>query len=286
MSEFSYLLDKIKDAEFKTEPFKYLYIQDFFKPEHFDLLTSNEQINTKEVQTTEELIELLDKLGYAPIPFPGCTTSVTEYLDWYNNSTTERISHHLKQVDDLLEGFGMSMRMHTYSSSVIEELITFLNSDSFLNVVMEKFNKSGNLHVETAIQKYLSGYEISPHPDIRKKCLTYMVNINPHKDETLSTHFMQFKSRTKCIEKYWSENPSHERCWVPWDWCETTFQHSKNNSITMFAPDSDTMHAVKLDYDHTKYQRTQIYGNLWYANKPFIDKNLQWKDLNRAFLQR
>ena len=25
-----------------------------------------------------------------------------------------------------------------------------------------------------------------------------------------------------------------------------------------------TLHAVKLNYDHLKYQRNQIYGNLWY----------------------
>ena len=37
---------------------------------------------------------------------------------------------------------------------------------------------------------------------------------------------------------------------------------NKNNSIVIFKPSVDTLHAVKMKYDHTKFQRTQLYGNL------------------------
>ena len=37
---------------------------------------------------------------------------------------------------------------------------------------------------------------------------------------------------------------------------------NKNNSIVLFKPDIDTLHAIKLDYNHNKFQRTQLYGNL------------------------
>lgn len=32
----------------------------------------------------------------------------------------------------------------------------------------------------------------------------------------------------------------------------------------MFAPSDDSMHVIKLNYNHLLFQRTQIYGNLWY----------------------
>ena len=53
---------------------------------------------------------------------------------------------------------------------------------------------------------------------------------------------------------------------------------SKNNTLVMFQPSNDTLHAIKLDYDHTKFQRTQIYGNLMYTN-PKQFKKITWRDL-------
>ena len=51
----------------------------------------------------------------------------------------------------------------------------------------------------------------------------------------------------------------------------------KNNSITIFAPDNDTIHSVKAQYEHLKYQRTQFYGNLWFNEKPLPFKPC-WED--------
>ena len=55
---------------------------------------------------------------------------------------------------------------------------------------------------------------------------------------------------------------------------------NENNSIVIFHPDNDppTLHAIRLNYNHLKYQRTQIYGNLMYINPPkYINSN--YKDL-------
>ena len=45
---------------------------------------------------------------------------------------------------------------------------------------------------------------------------------------------------------------------------------NENNSMVMFHPDNNppTLHAIRLKYNHLKYQRTQIYGNLMYKNNP------------------
>lgn len=272
-TRFNYLLNKITDTPLKTSPFEFLYIENFFSDDDFEEIVNDQQINQPVYKTNVDMINGVLKAGYKPVPFPGCTTDVHEYLSQIESN--KKIKYH---NDDILEGFGMSMRMQSYHSHTLQHLMHFLNTEEFKKVCMNKFGKTGAVTIETAIQKYLTGYEISPHPDIRKKCLTYMVNINPHKDESLGTHFMKFKDDKKLIQDYWENTPTVDRCWVPWDWCETEFKQEKNNSITMFAPSNNTIHAVKLDYDHKQYQRTQIYGNTWYKNARNLTRE-NWKVL-------
>ena len=40
--------------------------------------------------------------------------------------------------------------------------------------------------------------------------------------------------------------------------------------MIIFNPDNNppTLHAIRLNYNHLKYQRTQIYGNLMYKHHP------------------
>lgn len=273
---FDYILEKINDAWFQTDPFEFVYIEDFLSQEHFELITKHEQIDFPEFDTIEDMISCLEKNDYAPVPFPGCTTDVEAYKKWYKTGQGDSPSH----ARGLIEGFGIAYRMQKHHNPTIDALLKFLNSEEFLTCLKKKFGKSGDVRVETAIQKYLTGYEISPHPDIRKKCLTYMLNINPDEkahEYGLSTHFMKFVPEKQFIQKKWEDNPGMERCWVPWDWCETVFEQKANNSITIFAPYDSSMHAVKLDYDMLKTQRTQVYGNLWY-HKSSTTSSPTWKD--------
>ena len=70
-----------------------------------------------------------------------------------------------------------------------------------------------------------------------------------------------------------------ERCCLPWDWCETKFVQNKNNSIVVFSPNNDTIHAVRANYQHLHGQRTQIYGNFWYKKKLTL-KTIEWENLD------
>ena len=130
------------------------------------------------------------------------------------------------------------------------------------------------------IQKYLDGYEISPHPDVRAKALTYMININPSPTSFEDEHhmsFLSFKPEWNYVREFWQGNDNYDRCWVPWDWCDIKKQQRNNNSIVIFSPDNDTIHAVKANFNHLKYQRTQIYGNLWYRQPQRMAKP-KWED--------
>lgn len=281
MNRFYYLIDKINSSKFIEEPFKHLYIENFFKKEDFDEIISDHQISTSMFESTEELIfKLINEYSYKVQPFPGCTTNVKEYLEWVN---TKKIIKGIEKDQDLIEGFGLVLRLNSYRSRVLADLINFLNSEEWHKCLTNKFQKYHKItSVDTAIQKYLTGYEISPHPDIRRKCLTYMININPFlnsENQNLHTHFLKFVDDKKWIYNFWENNEHIDRCWVPWSWAETVFKQEKNNSITVFSPDNNTLHAVKLNYNHNTYQRTQLYGNLWYSSSK-LKKN-HWSDLKK-----
>lgn len=274
-TEFFYLKDKILDSNFFEYPFKYIYIENFLSKEHFDIITNDKQIKFEQQKTTENTIKILTDNHYNPVSFPGCTTDIQKYLKYFYSDKKEKYNN------DLLEGFGISFRLQKYNNPFIKNLVNFFNSDIFHQTLKNKFEKTKKTYIETAIQKYLSGYEISPHPDIRKKCLTYMLNINTDSESEqlhLHTYFMKFKKEYEHIYNFWENNQNVDRCWVPWNWCEREFVQTKNNSITVFAPSNRSLHAVKLDYDHTKLQRTQVYGNLWYIESNIKDKP-NWKEL-------
>lgn len=276
-AKFNYLLEKIMDAPLQDKGFPVIYIEDWFNQDDFDMIINSKLINLPKYPNTEELINGLEKHFYKIEPFPGTIPEKQTYLDWYNGAEIEGPEH----AFGLIEGFGLVFRLDKCLDKKLRELLDFLASEYFVNSLKDKFNLYGNTLHEVAIQKYLSGYEISPHPDVRKKLLTMMVNINPSDQLTnldVHTHFMKFKERFKKIYDYWDKDQYTERNWVPWDWCETAFIQNKNNSITMFSPSNLSLHAVKMYYEHCKSQRTQIYANIWNIDSQ-INESLTWTDL-------
>lgn len=263
---FSYLTNSIRDANLYSEPFTHLYLERFFVEEDLERLITDEQIVVAECKTTEALIEALCGQSWVVQEFPGCTTSISEYLnclatdDW--------------PVDKgLLEGFGMTLRLQQHRDPIVRELITFLNSGEFHVAMEAKFGIVRPNRIETSIQKYLAGYEISPHPDIRSKAVTYLSNINTSQAASeldIHTHLLRFRPEYRFICEFWKYNRQWDTTWVPWSWCDTLKTIGVNNTLIAFKPSYDTLHGVKLRYDHLKFQQTQIYGNLWYTDVPFM----------------
>jgi len=274
-SRFSYLLDRIYEAPFIEIPFKHLYIENFFNDADFKEIITSDEISVQSASSDSDLIKGLQDKGYKIISFPGCITHADQYIKWHSSKSITSRTH------SACEGFGMVMRLYEKRTKILIELEEFLLSEDFNRAIAEKFDiQFKDCKVDGGIQKYLDGYEISPHPDVRKKAATYMVNINPSTSSETSdhhTHYLKFKPTKDYISKFWENNEDYERDWVPWDWCETVKQQNKNNSIVIFSPSNDTMHAVKADYNHLVTQRTQLYGNLWYLKSD--TKPLKWEQL-------
>jgi len=275
MNRFSYLAEKIKESDFLDAPFSHLHIDNFFSADDFASIIACPEISSPTVGSDEQLISELRSQGFEVISFPGCITNVDDYIRWRSNRASS------VKVHTACEGFGMVLRLFEKKSQILIDLEEFLLSDEFNSTIAEKFGFSmSSCKVDGGIQKYLDGYEISPHPDGRRKAATYMVNINPSKDSENNdhhTHYLKFKKSKRYIYDFWANNPKYDRDWVPWDWCDSVKQQNKNNSIVIFSPSNDTLHAVKADYDHFKTQRTQLYGNLWYLESE--TKMVHWEQL-------
>ena len=276
-SRFSYLLEKIYDASFYNDPFKHIYIENFFNDNDFKEIITSDEILTPIASSDTELIEGLKEKGYKVINFAGCITNQSQYIKWHSSKAKT------SRIKSSCEGFGMVFRLYDIKSKILTELNKFLKSEDFNRSIAEKFEVDfeGSV-VDGGIQKYLDGYEISPHPDIRRKAATFMVNINPSSEsENMNhhTHYLKFKKSYDYVERFWSGNEKIDRAWVPWSWTETIKQQTKNNTIVIFSPSNDTMHAVKSDYNHLITQRTQLYGNIWYKNN-LTESRLEWEDLD------
>jgi len=274
---FNYLLDKIRNADFRDDPYKHVEIDDFFSDEHFQAITAAKEINITNLASDSELLDKLIGTNYKIIDFPGCILDKAAYLKWHQDRNRQESMN-----NSACEGFGMTLRLYSASSPVIQSLMAFLESDEFKEALAQKFGTNlKEVTYDHGIQKYLDGYEISPHPDIRKKALTFMVNINPSTnsdDQEHHTHYMTFKPEFKYVQSYWEGRPQADRCWVPWDWCTTQKVQNRNNSIVIFAPADDTLHAVRAKYDHLRYQRTQLYGNFWFQDNHTTYKP-EWENL-------
>ena len=261
---FRYILDKIAAAEFRTDPFRHLHLTGLFDEDHFQAILACRQIRLPPVADDRALIAELAARGYAAIPFPGTTTDIEAYLAWHGSGQRQSGVNNAN-----CEGFGITFRlMQPEPGTMLQHLDRFLRSDAFWRTLADKFGIDlAAVETDSGIQKYLDGYEISPHPDVRRKALTFMVNINPAaQSEALEyhPHYMRFRPEHEHIRHGWATDMARDRGWVSWDWCETVSQQRANNSMVIFAPSDDTLHAVRARYDHLRTQRTQCYGNLWF----------------------
>ena len=273
--DLAYILEKIERAELAESPFLHLEVQDLFEKGDFDAIVASPEIALRPVANDTALFDELLTHNYRIISFPGCTTSFREYSKWHRNKDVSR------KTNTACEGFGMIFRLVSPLSPAIAALHTLINSQDFVKCIAKRFAiDTANCTYDSGIQKYLDGYEISPHPDMRVKALTFMVNINPDPASTEKEHhtsYMRFKPQWQYVHEFWQGNPAIDRCWVPWDWCEVQTQQRKNNSMVIFSPNNSSLHAVKAKYDHLKFQRTQLYGNLWYKNLRDLPRP-RWED--------
>lgn len=284
MNKFNYLIEKIMNASIIEEPFRHIHIHNFLHDEDLNDLINSNEIKIEKASSDTDLIEKLISRDYKLIDFPGCTQDLNGYLNWHRTKETTTAIH------SATSGYGLAFRLQEYKeNSILAEFDEFAQSDNFAMSMLSKFNVKVNEYTtDIGVQKFLDGYEISPHPDIRRKAITFMFNINPHDDcEKLNHHtkYLKFKNKYKYIQDLWSNTNKIERSWVPWSWCTVEKEQKENNSIVIFSPSNRSLHAVKADYNHLNGQRTLLYGNIW--GEPTNDlRTMSWEHMEELRILR
>jgi len=278
MTEFQYIIDRICDAEIIKKPFPHLEINDILSPEQFQIIIGDNQIHFTKQTDNDALYKTLLENNYNIQDFPGCVGKWEQYIEYLEGKKLA------PAACAPVETIGITFRLHKYRNNFIQRLVKFMNGQDFHNAIKTKFSISEPTNIISAIQKNLSGYEISPHPDSNWKALTYLININKDssiEEQDCHTHLLEFKDEYKYITDFWQNNPHVNRCWVPWNMCNTVKKIKRNNTMVIFQPASNppTLHAVKMDYDHLKFQRTQIYGNLMYRTSNHTVRKY-WNQIN------
>ena len=273
---FDYLLEKIRLAPITPEPYPHIYLEGLFTEEHFQQIVGAREIALAGFDSDKTLFDELFAQGYKIINFPGCITDQAVYLNWHKDKSRQQ-----NYNNSTCEGFGITLRLMQPKTPILVELAAFMNSPVLHQALADRFSIAlDSVTSDSGIQKYLDGYEISPHPDIRQKALTYMVNVNPGVGSEAREHhtqYLKFREEYRYVQAYWNGNRDKNRCWVPWEWCETVMTQPKNNSIVIFSPSDASMHGVRARYDHLLGQRTQLYGNLWYRDLK-VEAGPEWED--------
>ena len=276
-NRFNYLVEKIRDAKFSDHPFRHIYIEDFFSESDFKDIISSTEINLNKAHSDEDLFNKLFEHSYEIVPFAGCTNDKEAYIKWHAGKKTSL------DFNTACSGIGVALRLENPKTEILIKIKEFLAGDLFNQTISEKLGHNlKDKIIDNGIQKYLDGYEISPHPDIRKKAVTFMININPHENaEQLDhhAHLLKFKPERDYIRIFWQGNNNVDRCLFPWDWATINKTQNKNNTLVLFAPKDDTLHAVRANYDHLNAQRTQLYGNIWHESN-MCGEGLTWEELD------
>ena len=232
----NYILKKIEDAVIIEKPFPHIIIPNLLEDDNLTNIIDNIEI--------DNLNEIEKK--YTKVHYPGA------------KSTNEKLTNRPT-------GIGLVYALKEEYSKNNIELNTILTSKDFKEVLFKKFKIPTNIDGWNVFQinKDLNGYEISPHPDITGKVITYQINLSNM--DTLDNYDLGTKLhriKPECL-KYIKEISSiKKRPWGKWEWFDEGISIPyKQNTFMAFAPSDISYHSVKLEnYPQEKCQRTMLRG--------------------------
>jgi hypothetical protein len=105
MSKFDYLIEKINSIEISNDPFPHLYINNFFRNEHFVDLINAPEIRLSPQPDDAALLNKLANTGYKLVPFPGATTDQQQYIKSRKRKTS------IEETRDTCEASGIVLRL-------------------------------------------------------------------------------------------------------------------------------------------------------------------------------
>lgn len=232
----NYILEKIRNAQIIKDPFPHIIIPNFLEDNDLKNIIKNIEIsNLKEIEKK-----------YIKVHYPGAKITNENLV---NRPTGKDLVYSLKK-----EYFENNI-----------ELNNILKSEEFKKELFKKLNVPKNIDGWNIYQinKDLNGYEISPHPDITGKVVTYQLNLT--NTDSLDNYDLATKFHTikpdcvKYIRELYKIKP---RPWGKWEWFDKGKSIPyKKNTFMAFAPSDFSYHSVKLEnYPQEENQRTMLRG--------------------------
>jgi len=195
-------------------------INDFLGESLFQELISHPDINLGPCTDMSELNGSLNVAGWEVQLHPGCIATFAEYRQVREGKALYKDANSYGHASrhQLLSGSGIAYRYQRSESSAIQDRISLFHGGELLKTLYEKFEIHHETTYDCGLQKYLHGYEIPPHPDIRSKALAFMLNLNTDPQSNLAeyhTHFMRLKSKYHYLYKFWDNHDEIQHCWIP-----------------------------------------------------------------------
>jgi hypothetical protein len=119
-SDYLYLLDRIRTADFEHVPLPHLYLRNFLANDDFGEVSESQDIQLRPVTDADHLFSPLETAGDDPIKFPGCTSSKSAYIKALNMSSPVRRTH------AACEGQRMALKLQEPRNEAVGSLDDFL----------------------------------------------------------------------------------------------------------------------------------------------------------------
>jgi hypothetical protein len=260
----THLLRRITEAPIEQDPFPHSVVHDCFPPDYYDDL----------------LAKMPARSSYTPAEYPG-TGMFTARLG--GNLTKDQTENH----------HGYFFR-DPEKIPVLSNVIHFLRHEDFSRALLQKFSAPGSrgtgaaipadkhvafsngrkdFHCQFGLYKDSAGFEISPHPDIADKIVTFLFYLYPREAvTTCGTLLCRAKpgvdvSRLKTDYGESARKEGRAGLWSGWEKFEGVKEVGQPNTLLVFAPNEISFHAVRMS--QATFDRTVLRGFI--ARKNFED---------------
>ena len=264
---FTRVLDGIRSKPIDQSPFPHIYIEEIFPPDYY-----------------RALLQRIAAVGrFVPTLYPGVGVDLSAKTFRDYGLTCENFA-----ADDELAPLHAFLKSNRFTRTLLEK---FSASNSWSGhgsaVPAEKHAHFADGRDDFAcvfdLHKDLPGYEITPHADVTSKIITFLFYFTP--DESINkfgtllcrvrpgssvepapvrrsalSSMVLRASRVLVGDHY---GLTQKDPWLSWDKFEIVkTAEAKPNSLFVFAPNSRSFHAVRMDIprDHPVQERQTLRG--------------------------
>jgi hypothetical protein len=249
---FSHVVERIAAAPIIRDPYPYIYVKDIFPSAYYQAM----------------LQRIVDVGEFAPAVYPGVGVDLTAANFRDHGLTCENLAS-----DPWLSAFHNFLKSELFTRPLLER---FSAPDSWGErgpaIPAEKHRYFANGQTDFTsvfdLHKDMAGYEITPHPDIPSKIITYLFYLTP--DESLRQFGTMLCRPKKGVKQSLQDREAASRIsravakltkrfsgpygldqkegWLPWeDFDITAMAEALPNSFFAFAPNDLSFHAVRMN---------------------------------------